>query len=87
MLKLIPILLLLLVSICLLGQHDNVRINEFMALNKSTLTDMNGQFSDWIELYNPTEDEIDLSGWSLSDDKDMPKKWIFLNILLHHRNI
>ncbi len=30
-----------------------------------------------VELYNPTEDDVDLSGWSLTDDVGDPKKYVF----------
>ena len=29
-------------------------ISELMAINDSTLRDENGDYSDWIEIYNPT---------------------------------
>ena len=48
-----------------------------MALNSATLSDEEGDFSDWIEIYNPTGSEINLSGWSLTDDKEEPQKWVF----------
>lgn len=42
-------------------------ISEIMADNESIVFDGTGTASDWIELYNPTDAEIDLSGWYLSD--------------------
>jgi hypothetical protein len=60
-----------------LSQETTLRINEFMALNTSTLTDEDGDFSDWIEIYNPTDTGIDLMGWSLTDDQEDPGKWLF----------
>jgi len=44
-----------------------VRINELMSANKSALTDDRGSFSDWIELLNPSNQPIDITGWKLSD--------------------
>jgi hypothetical protein len=35
------------------------------------------EFADWIELYNGNANPVDLSGWSLSDDKDVPGRWHF----------
>ena len=35
-------------------------INEFVALNRSTLYDEDGQSSDWIEIHNPNPNTIDL---------------------------
>ncbi|MFC1569947.1 chitobiase/beta-hexosaminidase C-terminal domain-containing protein, partial [bacterium] len=60
-----------------LSQEATLRINEFMALNSSTLADEAGDFSDWIEIYNPTDADINLLGWSLTDRKEEPKKWQF----------
>lgn len=52
-------------------------INEFMADNASTVTDPNGELEDWIELYNPSESAVTLSGHHLSDKTDNPGKWTF----------
>jgi spore coat protein CotH len=54
-----------------------VAINELMALNDSLLADPNGQFEDWIELFNTGDQELDLSGWFLSDTLGNPAKWSF----------
>jgi hypothetical protein len=52
-------------------------ISEFMAANISGLADEDGEFSDWIEIYNPTAAAVPLAGWALSDDEKYPTKWIF----------
>lgn len=54
-----------------------VVINELCAHNLSGLQDGNGAYGDWIELYNPGDAPVDLSGWSISDDKDDPTRWVF----------
>ena len=54
-----------------------VVINELCAHNLSGLQDGDGACGDWIELYNPGGEPVDLTGWSLSDDKDDPAKWTF----------
>lgn len=59
------------------GETSGVVINEFMASNGSTILDKNGLYSDWIELYNTTSEEIDLSGYGLSDDLAQPTRWQF----------
>ena len=56
-----------------------VIINEFMASNTNTHEDSQGDYDDWIELHNRTENKIDLSGWYLSDNEDNPRKWQFPN--------
>jgi len=52
-------------------------INEFMADNETVLQDEDGEFPDWIEIYNPTEAAIELDGWYLTDDPDDLTKWEF----------
>ncbi len=51
-------------------------INELMAKNDSFVKDDNGNYSDWIEIYNSSEQQINLSGYYLSDDNDTLNKWI-----------
>ncbi len=48
-----------------------------MASNTKSFKDPQGQFDDWIELYNPTQSAIDLSGMYITDDERLPKKWKF----------
>ncbi|MDB4615088.1 lamin tail domain-containing protein [Akkermansiaceae bacterium] len=43
-------------------------INEVMANNESTLADGQGEFDDWVEIYNGGNTPLDLSGYFLSDD-------------------
>src|SRR5260370_27763958 len=54
-----------------------VVIREFMADNKSTLAYVDGDFSDWIEIYNTSFTNVNLSGWSLTDDSTHQTKWFF----------
>ena len=70
-------------SVVAIAQSETLRINEFMALNQTTLTDEDGDYSDWIEIYNPTAGVINLLGWSLTDDKAVPRKWTFPGITLN----
>lgn len=46
-----------------------VVISELMSRNKATLMDADGDFPDWIELENLTDEDISLTGWTLSDGK------------------
>ena len=48
-----------------------------MASNKVTWPDPQGEFDDWIELHNTTDNEVNISGWYLSDNPDNPRKWVF----------
>lgn len=55
----------------------DVVINEFMAKNVTTVMDQNGEYDDWVELYNNTASDINLSGYYLSDNSELPTKWTF----------
>lgn len=52
-------------------------INEVMTSNAATISDEDGDFEDWIELYNGGNTVLDLSGYGLSDDPDSLFKWTF----------
>jgi len=54
-------------------------INEFMASNSSNsgISDPQGEFDDWIEIYNDGDTPIDMSGMYLTDDLGEPVKWQF----------
>ncbi len=52
-------------------------INEFMADNESTVTDQDGNYDDWIEFYNKSDEAINLNGYFLSDDAAEPDQWTF----------
>ena len=54
-----------------------VLISEFVASNGASLTDGDGQSSDWIEIYNPTQQTVNLAGWHLTDDAGNLDKWTF----------
>ena len=68
-----------LLAILIVQASASLRISEFMASNDSTILDEDGDSSDWIEIYNPSEDNalINLGGYALSDDPQLPQKWIF----------
>lgn len=51
-------------------------INEVLAINNS-LTELDGSTPDWVELYNGTTSAIDLSDYSLSDDPQRPRRFVF----------
>ena len=54
-----------------------LRINEVMPLNRSTLLDEDGEYSDWIEIVNAGDSSVNLVGFALSDNKRDPLKWEF----------
>ena len=55
----------------------SVKINEFLAANDSANQDPQGDYDDWIELYNSGTETIDLTGYYLTDDLDDLTQWSF----------
>lgn len=53
-----------------------VVLNEVLAHN-ATLADGDGVIADWIELFNPAADPVDLTDLSLTDDPARPRRWVF----------
>ena len=52
-----------------------VYINEFMASNSTSFRAADGSYCDWIELYNSTGNDVDLSGFGISDNISQPMKY------------
>jgi hypothetical protein len=64
----------------------SVYINEIVASNKSGLTDVDGQCSDWIELYNSSSESVSLEGWSLTDSRKIDKRWVFPEVVINPKS-
>ncbi len=56
---------------------QNIRINEIMSSNSTIVADEDGDFPDWIEIYNAGTGTTQLEGWGLSDNYGNPYKWVF----------
>ncbi len=52
-----------------------IHINEYSASNLNSFMDSFGRTEDWIELYNSSDTEVNISGWHLSDKISKPEKW------------
>ena len=65
---------------------QSVVINEIMSSNTESITDEDGDFEDWIELYNPGSEAVSISGWSITDDIFVPDKWIFPEFSINPNN-
>jgi len=61
----------------------DIVINELLAGNVSGLADEDGDRPDWIELHNRGTNAVDLLGWSLTDDPNVPGKWTFPSRVLN----
>lgn len=57
-------------------------INEVMSGNISTIRDSEGAYWDWIEIFNPSDEAVDLQGYGLSDDTSRPQQWTFPSTLI-----
>jgi len=56
-----------------------VFINEFSASNDIIIHDESGNYEDWVELYNNSEETVNIGGYHLTDDLNSPMKWEFFN--------
>lgn len=63
----------------------DVAINEVMARNVSFLADADGNYYDWIELRNNTNQAINLKGYTLSKDLEQGPSFVFTDYLLPAR--
>ncbi len=62
---------------------ESLVISEIMVQQGvSALQDEDQDAPDWIEIYNASGEAQDLTGWSLSDDTKLPRKWTFPSITL-----
>lgn len=58
------------------NSFSQIIINEVLPSNIQGITNpLYGENSDWIELYNKGQDNINLEGFYLSDNPDSPTKW------------
>lgn len=57
----------------LVSVHEGLVISEMMSANASAYPDENGNFSDWMELWNAGDTEIDLENITLSNRPDKAK--------------
>jgi len=56
---------------------QSLRFNELVSNSDGAYPDEDGDASDWIELFNPVNEEVSLEGYFISDDVDNLQKWQF----------
>ena len=61
-------------------------INEIVTSNKGAYIDSDGNSYDYIELYNGTNEDINLLNYGLSDKDDGKVKWIFPDIIIEKKS-
>ena len=74
------ILMAILIIYSLNAKPQQIIINEIMSSNLSTITDIDGEYSDWIELHNKGPQSFSLAGCYLSDDINNIVKWEFPDV-------
>ncbi len=57
-----------------LGANAQLYINEFMASNDQAFPGPQGDYPDWIEIYNAGSEAVNLAGYYMSDDLLDPEK-------------
>ena len=78
----LSILILFTASICADAQ---VVINEYCG-STTNMVDEDGDYSDWIELYNVSDSDVNLANWHLSDDVRNLSKWTFPEITIRSKS-
>jgi len=69
-------IIITLLFICFtLPGFSQVVINEYSASNLNSFLDNFGKTEDWIELYNTSQDDLNIGGYFLSDKESKPLKW------------
>ena len=69
------------------GPGPLVLLNEVMSDNDSAFADGEGDFWDWIELYNPNDEAVNLDRYALTDDEAVPGRWRFPAVVLQPHDL
>ncbi|CAM3632072.1 CotH kinase family protein [Flavobacterium saliperosum] len=62
---------------------QSITINEVLSSNTTVNQDEDGNYEDWVELYNYGGVAVNLNGFGLSDDVALPHKWSFPAVTLN----
>lgn len=57
--------------------RTGVWISEVLASNNQISTYAGAENKDWVEIYNSSDETVDISGWGLSDNLGRARKWQF----------
>ncbi len=63
-----------------IGKSQTLQINELQVSNKKTFCDGFGEFDDWIEIYNPSDSVVSLSGLFFTNNLKNPTKHQITNV-------
>lgn len=75
--KITPFFIVMLLFLGVSSFAQNLVINEILTSNTVTNEDEDGDYQDWVELYNGSAGPINLAGYGLTDNAAQPFKWVF----------
>ncbi|MBR6689841.1 MAG: CotH kinase family protein [Bacilli bacterium] len=67
------------------GKYEGIVITEIMTSNNGAVASPDGTVSDWIEIYNGNDHEVNLKNYGLSDDSSKTK-WGFPEITIEPKS-
>jgi len=73
--------LLFLLVLSLLTEAQTIKINEVVSSN-SLFLDEDGDTPDWFEVYNTTIEPVNITGYTITDNKEDTAKWVFPELTL-----
>lgn len=76
------LLIILITNINLFQTTNKLYISEIMPSNTYTIKDDDLEYSDYIEIHNNYNQDINLSGFMLTDNEYKPDKWLFPDITI-----
>lgn len=79
---LLTILIVIINNTNILKSNNNLYISELLPSNTYTIKDDDLEYSDYIEIHNNYNHDINLSNFMLTDNEYKPDKWIFPNITI-----
>ncbi len=75
------VIMLVTVSSCFAsGGDSHIYVTEIVSRNKTLIYDLDGESSDYIEIFNSGDTDVNLHGWFLSDKESKPKKYSFPDV-------
>ncbi|MEP1489170.1 MAG: lamin tail domain-containing protein [Algibacter sp.] len=57
--------------------NSQILINEASNKNLDQIFDEDNENEDWIELFNPSENAVNIKDWSITDNNSKVTKWVF----------
>lgn len=66
----------------IISNKEELYISEILSTNQTIIKDTDHEYSDYIEIYNNNDYEINLKNYFLSDETMSTKKWIFPSLII-----